>query len=319
MKKVLVTGALGQIGSELTLKMREIYGSDNVIATDIRKTESNVVLSGPFETLDVTDEKAMFNIAKKHEVDTIIHLAALLSATAEKKPLLAWNLNMGGLVNALEAARELNCRLYTPSSIGAFGPTTPKNWTPQDTIQRPNTMYGVNKVSGELLCDYYHHKFGVDTRGLRFPGLISYVTPPGGGTTDYAVEIYYEAIKNKRYTSYIDKGTYMDMMYMPDALNAIITLMEADASKLKHRNSFNVSAMSFAPEQIAAEIKRHIPDFVMNYDVDPGRQSIADSWPNSIDSTCAKEEWGFKAEYDLEKMTKDMLVKLGLKSLLITA
>jgi nucleoside-diphosphate-sugar epimerase len=319
MKKVLVTGALGQIGSELTLKMREIYGFDNIIATDIRKTESDVVQSGPFEILDVTDEKAMFNMAKKHEVDTIIHLAALLSATAEKKPLLAWHLNMGGLVNALEAARELNCQFFTPSSIGAFGPTTPKNWTPQDIIQRPTTMYGVNKVSGELLCDYYYHKFGVDTRGLRFPGLISYVTPPGGGTTDYAVEIYYEAIKNKRYTSYIAKGTYMDMMYMPDALDAIITLMEADASKLKHRNSFNVSAMSFDPEQIAAEIKRHIPEFVMNYEVDPVRQSIADSWPNIIDSTCAKEEWGFKAEYDLEKMTMDMLMKLRLKSLLITA
>lgn len=319
MKKVLVTGALGQIGSELTLKMREIYGIDNIIATDIRKTESDVVQSGPFEILDVTDEKAMFNMAKKHEVDTIIHLAALLSATAEKKPLLAWHLNMGGLVNALEAARELNCQFFTPSSIGSFGPTTPKDWTPQDIIQRPTTMYGVNKVSGELLCDYYYHKFGVDTRGLRFPGLISYVTPPGGGTTDYAVEIYYEAIKNKKYTSYIAKGTYMDMMYMPDALDAIITLMEADASKLKHRNSFNVSAMSFDPEQIAAEIKKHIPEFVINYEVDPVRQSIADSWPNIIDSTCAKEEWGFKAEYDLEKMTKDMLMKLRLKSLLITA
>ncbi|MDQ0245051.1 nucleoside-diphosphate-sugar epimerase [Bacillus fengqiuensis] len=319
MKKVLVTGALGQIGSELTLKMREIYGMDNIIATDIRKTESDVVQSGPFEILDVTDEKAMFNMAKKHEVDTIIHLAALLSATAEKKPLLAWHLNMGGLVNALEAARELNCQFFTPSSIGSFGPTTPKDWTPQDIIQRPTTMYGVNKVSGELLCDYYYHKFGVDTRGLRFPGLISYVTPPGGGTTDYAVEIYYEAIKNLKYTSYIAKGTYMDMMYMPDALDAIITLMEADASKLKHRNSFNVSAMSFDPEQIAAEIKKHIPEFVINYEVDPVRQSIADSWPNRIDSTCAKEEWGFKAEYDLEKMTKDMLMKLRLKSLLITA
>jgi nucleoside-diphosphate-sugar epimerase len=319
MKKVLITGALGQIGSELTMKMREIYGFDNIVATDIRKTESDVVQSGPFEILDVTDEKAMFNMAKKHEVDTIIHLAALLSATAEKKPLLAWHLNMGGLVNALEAARELHCQFFTPSSIGAFGPTTPKNWTPQDTLQRPTTMYGVNKVSGELLCDYYYHKFGIDTRGLRFPGLISYVTPPGGGTTDYAVEIYYEAIKNKKYTSYIAKGTYMDMMYMPDALNAIITLMEADASKLKHRNSFNVSAMSFEPEQIAAEIKRHIPEFVMNYEVDPVRQSIADSWPNIMDSTCAKEEWGFKAEYDLEKMTKDMLAKLGFTPFLFTA
>ncbi|KAB2494055.1 L-threonine 3-dehydrogenase [Priestia endophytica] len=319
MKKVLVTGALGQIGSELTLKMREIYGYDNIIATDIRRTESDVVQSGPFETLDVTEEKAMFNIAKKYEVDTIIHLAALLSATAEKKPLLAWHLNMGGLVNALEAARELNCQLFTPSSIGAFGPTTPKNLTPQDIIQRPTTMYGVNKVSGELLCDYYYYKFGVDTRGLRFPGLISYMTPPGGGTTDYAVEIYYEAIKHKRYTSYIAEGTYMDMMYMPDALTAIITLMEADASKLKHRNSFNVSAMSFEPGEIAAEIQKHIPEFVLKYKVDPVRQSIADSWPNRIDSTCAKEEWGFKPEYNLEKMTKDILSKLRLKSISVTA
>ncbi|MDD9783385.1 L-threonine 3-dehydrogenase [Priestia megaterium] len=317
MKKVLITGSLGQIGSELTTKMREIYGSENIIATDIRKTTSDVVTSGPFEILDVTDQTALFTIAKKHKVDTIIHLAALLSATAEQKPLLAWNLNMGGLVNALEAARELQCQFFTPSSIGAFGPTTPKDWTPQDTIQRPTTMYGVNKVAGELLCDYYHHKFGVDTRGLRFPGLISYVTPPGGGTTDYAVEIYYEAVKHKRYTSYIDKGTYMDMMYMPDALNAVIQLMEADGSKLKHRNSFNVSAMSFDPEQMATEIRKTIPEFVLNYQVDPVRQAIAESWPNHIDSSCAMEEWGFKAEYNLEKMTREMLGKLKVESHLV--
>ncbi|PFO15758.1 UDP-glucose 4-epimerase [Priestia megaterium] len=317
MKKVLITGSLGQIGSELTTKMREIYGSENIIATDIRKTTSDVVTSGPFEILDVTDQTGLFTIAKKHKVDTIIHLAALLSATAEQKPLLAWNLNMGGLVNALEAARELQCQFFTPSSIGAFGPTTPKDWTPQDTIQRPTTMYGVNKVAGELLCDYYHHKFGVDTRGLRFPGLISYVTPPGGGTTDYAVEIYYEAVKHKRYTSYIDKGTHMDMMYMPDALNAVIQLMEADGSKLKHRNSFNVSAMSFDPEQIATEIRKTIPEFVLNYQVDPVRQAIAESWPNHIDSSCAMEEWGFKAEYNLEKMTREMLGKLKVESQLV--
>ncbi|MCF8888668.1 L-threonine 3-dehydrogenase [Priestia megaterium] len=317
MKKVLITGSLGQIGSELTTKMREIYGSENIIATDIRKTTSDVVTSGPFEILDVTDQTALFTIAKKHKVDTIIHLAALLSATAEQKPLLAWNLNMGGLVNALEVARELQCQFFTPSSIGAFGPTTPKDWTPQDTIQRPTTMYGVNKVAGELLCDYYHHKFGVDTRGLRFPGLISYVTPPGGGTTDYAVEIYYEAVKHKRYTSYIEKGTYMDMMYMPDALNAVIQLMEADGSKLKHRNSFNVSAMSFDPEQMATEIRKTIPEFVLNYQVDPVRQAIAESWPNHIDSSCAIEEWGFKTEYNLEKMTREMLGKLKVESQLV--
>lgn len=311
MKNILVTGALGQIGSELVMKLREIYGAENVVATDIRKLEGNkVVESGPFEILDVTDAKTMFELAKKYQVDTVIHLAALLSATAEAKPLLAWNLNMGGLVNALEVARELGCQFFTPSSIGAFGPATPKDNTPQDTIQRPTTMYGVNKVSGELLCDYYYHKFGVDTRGLRFPGLISYVTPPGGGTTDYAVEIYYEAIKSGKYTSYIAQGTYMDMMYMPDALNAIITLMEADASKLIHRNAFNVTAMSIEPENVAAAIRKHIPDFEMDYSVDPVRQAIADSWPNSIDPTAAVQEWGFKAEYDLDKMTEDMLAKL---------
>ena len=313
MKKILVTGSLGQIGTELVTKMRGIYGADNVIATDIRDNGSDVVKAGPFEILDVTDAGKMHELASKYKVDTIVHLAALLSATAEKNPLLAWNLNMGGLVNALETARELKCQFFTPSSIGAFGPTTPKDQTPQDTIQRPTTMYGVNKVSGELLCDYYFYKFGVDTRGVRFPGLISYVAEPGGGTTDYAVEIYYEAIRNGRYTSYIGEGTKMDMMYMPDALNAIINLMEADSAKLKHRNAFNITAMSFAPEEIAAEIKKHFPDFEMSYNVDPARQAIADSWPNSIDPTAAIEEWGFKAEYDLEKMTVDMLDKLKTK------
>ncbi|PGZ93620.1 UDP-glucose 4-epimerase [Bacillus pseudomycoides] len=313
MKKILVTGSLGQIGSELVTKLRDVYGASNVVATDIRETDSEVVKSGPFEILDVTDGQKLHEIAKRNEVDTIIHLAALLSATAEKNPLFAWNLNMGGLVNALEAARELNCKFFTPSSIGAFGPTTPKDNTPQDTIQRPTTMYGVNKVAGELLCDYYYQKFGVDTRGVRFPGLISYVAPPGGGTTDYAVEIYYEAIKKGKYTSYIAEGTYMDMMYMPDALQAIISLMEADPSKLKHRNAFNITAMSFEPEQIAASIRKHIPTFTMDYAVDPARQKIADSWPNSIDATAAKEEWGFKVDYDLDKMTADMLAKLKKK------
>lgn len=313
MKKIMITGALGQIGSELTLKLREIYGTDNVVATDIRQNESEAAQSGPFEIVDVTDMNTMVEVAKKHNVDTVMHLAALLSATAEKNPIFAWNLNMGGLMNALETAREINAQFFTPSSIGAFGPSTPKDQTPQDTIQRPTTMYGVNKVAGELLSDYYFHKFGLDTRGLRFPGLISYVTPPGGGTTDYAVEIYYEAIKNGKYTSYIDKGTYMDMMYMPDALNAIVDLMEADASKLLHRNSFNVTAMSFDPEEIAASIRQHIPGFEMSYAVDPVRQAIADSWPNSIDATAAKEEWGFKAEFDLAKMTADMLEKLKQK------
>lgn len=313
MKKILITGALGQIGSELTGKLREIYGRDNVIATDIRKTDSEAASNGPFEILDVMDAKSMGEIASKYNVDTIMHMAALLSATAETKPVFAWNLNMGGLMNALETARELDCQFFTPSSIGAFGPSTPKDNTPQDTIQRPTTMYGVNKVAGELLADYYFHRFGVDTRGVRFPGLISYVTPPGGGTTDYAVEIYYEAIKNGKYTSYIDKGTYMDMMYMPDALDAIIDLMEADPAKLGHRNAFNVTAMSFDPEELAAEIKKHIPGFEMNYNVDPVRQAIADSWPNSIDASAASDEWGFKAKYDMSSMTADMLDKLRTK------
>ncbi|MFJ7726283.1 L-threonine 3-dehydrogenase [Neobacillus sp. NPDC097160] len=313
MKRILITGALGQIGSELTLRLREIYGADNVIATDIKKNDSEAAQSGPFETVDVTDLNKMIETAKKYKVDTVMHLAALLSATAEAKPVFAWNLNMGGLMNALETARELNAQFFTPSSIGAFGPSTPKDMTPQDTIMRPTTMYGVNKVAGELLADYYYHKFGVDTRGLRFPGLISYVALPGGGTTDYAVEIYYEAVKNGKYTSYIDKGTYMDMMYMPDALHAIIDLMEAGASKLIHRNSFNVTAMSFAPEEIAASIAKYAPGFEISYDVDPARQSIADSWPNSIDASAAKAEWGFKAEYDLDRMTKEMLEKLRQK------
>ncbi|NRD79592.1 L-threonine 3-dehydrogenase [Bacillus sp. BRMEA1] len=310
MKRILITGALGQIGSELTLKLRDIYGADNVIATDIKKNDSEAAQSGPFEVVDVTDLKRMGEVAQKHNIDTVLHLAALLSATAEAKPVFAWNLNMGGLLNALETAREVNAQFFTPSSIGAFGPSTPKDHTPQDTIMRPTTMYGVNKVAGELLSDYYYHKFGVDTRGLRFPGLISYVALPGGGTTDYAVEIYYEAIKNGKYTSYIDKGTFMDMMYMPDALNAIIDLMEADPNKLVHRNSFNVTAMSFDPEEISASIAKYIPGFKLSYNVDPARQKIAESWPNSIDPSAAKEEWDFKVEYDLDKMTKDMIEKL---------
>lgn len=310
MKKIIVTGALGQIGSELIVKLRDIYGKDNVLATDIRKEKD---VNGPFEILDVTDGNRMYELSKQFGADTMIHMAALLSATAEKNPQFAWNLNMGGLMNALEVARELNLQFFTPSSIGAFGPSTPKDNTPQDTLQRPTTMYGVNKVAGELLCDYYFTRYGVDTRGVRFPGLISYATPPGGGTTDYAVDIYYKAVENGRYTSYIAEGTYMDMMYMPDALQAIVDLMEADGSKLKHRNAFNISAMSFEPSQIAAEIKKHIPTFEMDYDVDPTRQAIADSWPNSIDSSAAMEEWGFKAQYDLEKMTIDMLEKLNRK------
>lgn len=310
MKKIMITGACGQIGSELVEKLRAIYGTENVLATDIRKP---VTSSGPFEVLDVMDADRMYDIAKAFEADTLMHMAALLSATAEQNPIFAWNLNMGGLMNALETARKLNLQFFTPSSIGAFGPSTPKDNTPQDTLQRPTTMYGVNKVAGELLCDYYYERFGVDTRGVRFPGLISNVTPPGGGTTDYAVDIYYKAVLEGKYTSYIAEGTYMDMMYMPDALQAIVDLMEADSDKLIHRNAFNITAMSFTPEQIAASIQRVMPNFTMDYDVDPVRQAIADSWPNSLDDSAAKAEWGFKAQYDLDKMTVDMLEKLDRK------
>lgn len=313
MKRILVTGALGQIGSELTEYLRKKYGINNVIASDIKSDGGEISGDGPYEVVDVLDGKRIYEVASKYNVDTIIHLAALLSATAELRPALAWNINMGGLFNALEAARELGCSFFTPSSIGCFGPSTPKDKTPQDTIQRPNTMYGVTKVSWELLCDYYNKRFGVDTRGVRFPGLISYKTLPGGGTTDYAVHIYYEAVKKGKYTCYIQKGTFMDMMYMPDALNAVASLMEADPSKLVHRNAFNIASMSFAPEDIYREIKKHIPSFIMDYDVDPIRQAIADSWPNSLDDSAAREEWGWKAQYDLSAMTSDMLDKLSAK------
>lgn len=304
----MITGALGQIGTELVAKCREIYGNENVLATDIRQPEAGSgITDGPFEILDVTDADRMEQLVDSFKPDTLMHMAALLSATAEEKPLLAWNLNMGGLVNALETARKFDLQFFTPSSIGAFGPNTPKKNTPQVTIQRPTTMYGVNKVSGELLCDYYFTKFGVDTRSVRFPGLISYIKEPGGGTTDYAVDIYFQAIRQGQYTSYIDKDTYMDMMFMDDAIDAIIKLMEADSGKLLHRNAYNLSAMSIEPEMVKEAIQEHYPDFKLEYDVDPVRQGIAESWPDNIDTSCARGEWGFDPKYDLAGMTKRML------------
>lgn len=314
MQKILVTGAVGQIGSELTMTLREKYGNDNVIATGRKTKPSDKLLnSGPFQFIDCAKIDTVEEVVKKNNITVIYHLAAILSAVAEEKPQLAWDVNINGLYNVLEVAREHKCAVFTPSSIGAFGPSTPVDNTPQDTIQRPNTMYGVTKVAGELLCDYYYKRFGVDTRGLRYPGIISYETLPGGGTTDYAVEIFYEAIKNKKYTCFLKKGTYLDMMYMPDAISSAINLMEADTDKLIHRNAFNVTAMSFDPEDIANEIKKIIPEFTMDYDVDPLRQSIADSWPNNMDDSAATEEWGWKPEYDLKAMVKDMIEKLTLK------
>ena len=307
MKKILVIGAAGQIGTELTPYLRKLYGTDNVVASDLRDDVAPVLKEGPYETIDILDTAKVTDVVKKHEIDTVYNLAALLSAVAEGNPQLAWKINMGGLLNLLEIARELGFALFTPSSIGAFGPTSPHDGTPQDTIQRPTSMYGVTKVAGELLCDYYHSKFGVDTRGVRFPGIISNVAPPGGGTTDYAVDIYYEALKKGHYTANLGKGTYLDMMYMPDALRAAVEVMEADPARLKHRNCFNVAAMSFAPEHICAAIQKHLPDFTMDYAVDPVRQAIADSWPNRMDDTAAREEWGWKHEFELDAMTADML------------
>ncbi|WP_071395153.1 NAD-dependent epimerase/dehydratase family protein [Bacillus tuaregi] len=313
MKRIMVTGALGQIGSELTLFLRKHYGTDHVLATDIRNNSLEVVRSGPFEMLDVMDGKSFVKAASDFQADTIIHLAALLSAVAEGNPLLAWQMNMGSLLNALETARLLKAKFFTPSSIAVFGPPAPKKMTPQASILRPVTMYGINKVSGELLADYYFLKYGVDTRGLRFPGLISHATKPGGGTTDYAVEIFYDAIQKGRYTCYLQEGTSIDMMYMPDALQAIIQLLEVDSQQLKHRNAYNVTGMSFTPKELANEIQKYLPDFSLDYRIDPVRQSIADSWPDQIDASTAKQEWGFTTQYNLEKMTKDMLEKLTVK------
>ncbi len=314
MRKVLVTGALGQIGSELTLELCNRYGSSNIIATDIREPDAqNSSADCTFAKANVLVPSSISELIKKYKIDTIYHLAALLSAVAESDPQKAWKININGLYNILEIARECECSVFTPSSIGAFGPTTPAVRTPQDTIQQPTTMYGVTKVSGELLCDYYHKRFSVDTRGVRYPGIISYKTLPGGGTTDYAVEIYYEALKQKKYTCFLQQDTYLDMMYMPDAVKAAIDLMEADPQHLKHRNAFNVTAMSLDPNDIAESIREHIPEFKIEYDVDPVRQAIADSWPDSLDDSAARTEWGWKPSYNLKSMTADMIEKLSIK------
>ncbi len=310
MKRILVTGALGQIGSELVPDLRSRYGADRVVASDIRLPPGDPDAEGPFEVLDATNARQVSDLVRRYDVGTIYHLAALLSATSEEKPHVAWELNMGGLYKILETARQARAAVFFPSSIAAFGPSTPRRRTPQDTVQRPTTLYGVTKVAGELLADYYAARFGVDVRGLRFPGLISYTAPPGGGTTDYAVTIFYEALRHGRYACFLSADTRLDMMYMPDAIRATVGLMEADPARLVHRNAFNIAAVNFTPAELAAEIRRHLPDFRIDYEVDPVRQRIADSWPESLDDTAAREEWGWAPRYDLPTLVADMLEKL---------
>ena len=309
-QRILITGAAGQIGSELALALRAKHGAANVLVTDVVKPSGALAGSGPFETLDVTDRAALDGLIRKFRVDTVYHLAALLSATGEKNPQKAWGININGLYNVLEAAREHGLvRVFSPSSIAVFGPATPREMTPQDTVLDPKTMYGVTKVAGEHLCDYYVMKYGVDVRGCRYPGIISHQTLPGGGTTDYAVAIFYEAVKSARYTCFVKEDTRLPMMYMPDCLKCTIDLMEADFGALKHHSNFNVTAMSFSAGELAAEIRKRMPSFVCEYKPD-FRQAIADSWPASIDDSAARTEWGWKPAYDIGRMTDDMLAAL---------
>ncbi len=309
--QVLITGALGQLGSELASALRSRYGNDEVILTDIRSDpKTELTEAGPYHALDCRDGESLIDLVRRYRVKRIYHLAALLSAVGETRPDDAWDININGLRTVLEVARSENCAVFTPSSIGAFGPNTPKDYTPQDTIQRPTSVYGITKVTGELLCDYYYRRYGIDTRGVRFPGIISNVTPPGGGTTDYAVEIYYAAVREKRYRCFLKGDTYLDMMYMPDAVKAAIDIMEADPARLRHRNAFNVTAMSFSPEEQAAYIRKYIPEFEITYDIDPVRQAIANSWPNTLEDYAARVEWGWEPQYDLDAMTRDMLTVL---------
>jgi nucleoside-diphosphate-sugar epimerase len=311
MSSILVTGALGQIGSELVPALRARVGANRVIATDLRVVPSTAAAAeSPYDHLDCTEAQQLQAAVQRYNVGTIYHLAALLSASAEAAPQLAWCVNMGGLYNVLEVARAYGCSVFFPSSIGAFGPSTPKDATPQVTIQRPTSIYGVTKVSGELLCDYYASRFNVDTRGIRLPGLVSYAAAPGGGTTDYAVEMFIHAVRYGRYTCFIQAGTRLDMMYMPDALSAMIQVMEAKADRLRYRNAYNVTAMSVTPATIAEAIRQHIPDFVVDYEVDPVRQAIADSWPRALDDSAARKDWNWAPQFDLQAMTKDMLSRL---------
>ena len=311
---VLIVGAGGQIGTELVPHLQKIYGEDNIIAADLRPEVVSRLSGGSRAImLDALDMKAYTEVVKENKINRIYNLVALLSATGEKNPLLAWNINMGALLNSLEIAKEFNCSVFTPSSIGAFGKDTPHVKTPQDTVMRPNTMYGVCKVSGELLSDYYYSRYGVDTRSVRFPGIISNGCLPGGGTTDYAVEVFYEVLKSGEYTCPIPENTYMDMLYMPDALNACTQLMDADPSKLVHRNSFNVTAMSFSPKELFSSIEKRVNGAKFKYEIDPVKDQISSSWPDSLDDSCAREEWGWKPVWDMESMIDDMLTAIAAK------
>jgi nucleoside-diphosphate-sugar epimerase len=313
MRRILVTGALGQIGSELAPALSDRYGAESIIASDVRMMPPQYSSRAVYEHLDCTQPQQILEVVRRHDIGAVYHLAALLSAVAEEKPHGAWSINMGGLYNVLEAARQYRCQVFFPSSIGAFGPSTPRERTPQVTIQRPTTMYGITKVAGELLCDYYASRFGVDVRGLRLPGLVSYKAQPGGGTTDYAVEIFYQALRYKHYSCFLGADTRLDMMYMPDAIRATIQLMEADPARLRFRNAYNVTAMSITPAELAAEIRKHVPAFAIDYHVDPVRQAIANSWPHSLDASAAAKDWDFRPQFDLAAMTSDMLARLSAK------
>jgi nucleoside-diphosphate-sugar epimerase len=313
MKRILVTGAGGQVGTELVPALRTVYGETAVLATDVREPSPDLREGGPWSRLDCMDVHAVARAVREHRADTVFHLAALLSARGEEDPQRAYSLNMGSLYNVLEVSREARCAMFSPSSIAVFGPDTPRDPAPQDTVQRPHTMYGVTKVAGELLCDYYFRRFGVDTRGVRYPGLISHVASPGGGTTDWAVDIFYQALESGNYTCFLAADTQTDMMYMPDAIRAALELMEADAARLRHRNAFNVTAMQLTPAVLADALRAQIPEFRITYRVDPVRQAIADSWPRRIDDRAAREEWGWQPAFELRAMILDMLQHLSRK------
>lgn len=314
MRRILVTGATGQIGSELVPELRRINGGENVIVgVHQRPPSDDLKESGPHEKIDVTDKESIEKLVDEYEIDTIYHMAAILSVAGEENPWLAWDVNMNGTYNILEVARERGVvRLFVPSSIAVFGPETPRDNTPQETVLKPRTMYGLTKVAGELLCNYYYERFGLDVRGVRYPGIISYKTPPGGGTTDYAVEIFYEALRNKRYSCFLREDSTLPMMYMPDCIKATLDLMDVDLSKLVHHTDFNLAAINFSPEELAEEMKKHIPEFSISYEPD-SRQAIADSWPKSIDDSAARREWGWSPDYDLASMTDDMLKNLRIR------